>query len=236
MPTKRRTPAKPKSKPRRPAAGERKRDATRRVLLERALQLFQARGVEATTMRDIARAANLSLGAAYYYFPSKEALMFAYYEDNQREMEALVERTGGSVRERLGAVMHGKLESIRPQRAMLGRIIARLVDPSDPVGAFSAQTRAVRERAIAVFVRALAGSGLPAESLAVAAHTMWLLQLAAMLVYVNDDSPRASRTHGLVDDGLDLLVSLLPLLGTAPGRMLAERVTSALARAGIALH
>ena len=34
-------------------------------------------------MRDIAKAAGLSLGAAYYYFPSKEALVFAYYEQNQ---------------------------------------------------------------------------------------------------------------------------------------------------------
>ena len=72
------------SKRRRPRPdGERKSEATRRKLLERALRLFQHRGVEATTMRDIARAAGLSLGAAYYYFPSKEALLFAYYEANQ---------------------------------------------------------------------------------------------------------------------------------------------------------
>lgn len=214
---------------------EPKSAATRRHLLETALALFQANGVDATTMRAIAEAAGLSLGAAYYYFPSKEALIFAFYEENQRAMEKLAERAGGTLRERLGALLHGKLDSIRPQRAMLHTILARLVDPGDPLGAFSAQTRAVRERAIALFARALDDSGLPPTAVAVAAHALWLLQLAAMLVYVHDTSARAARTHGLVDDGLDLLVPLLPLLGSPGGAAICERVVGALGRAGIAI-
>src|SRR5690348_1319578 len=85
-PTKPETAAK-STKSRRPKRlpDEKKRDATRRHLVERALALFQERGVEGTTMRDIAKAAGMSLGAAYYYFPSKEALVFAFYEDNQAE-------------------------------------------------------------------------------------------------------------------------------------------------------
>src|SRR6478672_13238608 len=104
-----RTKRTPRTKP-----NEKKSDATRRHLLDRALVLFQQRGVEATTMRDIAKAAGLSLGAAYYYFPSKDALVFAYYEDNQREMEELGARAEGTLREKLGAIFHGKLEGIRP--------------------------------------------------------------------------------------------------------------------------
>jgi len=134
---------------------ERKRDATRGKLLDRALKLFQKRGVEATTMRDIAKAAGLSLGAAYYYFPSKEALVFAYYEANQAELEEVARRASGTVRERLGIVFHAKLESIRPHRKMLSSIIQRLVDPSDPVGPFSTQTRAVREHAIGLIEQVL---------------------------------------------------------------------------------
>jgi AcrR family transcriptional regulator len=215
-------------------AGERKRDATRRTLLERALVLFQARGVDATTMRDIAEAAGLSLGAAYYYFPSKDALIFAYYEANQAEAEAAAPTTG-TVRARLGALLHGKLASIRPQRAMLASIIQRLVDPGDPLSAFSSATASVRGRAIEAFARALASSGLPAEIVPLAAHALWLLQLACMLVYVHDDSPGEARTHGLVDDGLDLIVPLLPLLASPPGRAVCERMLAALARAGMRL-
>ncbi len=228
----RRTPRPPRREPR---EGERKRDTTRRVLLERALGLFQDRGVEATTMRDIARAAGLSLGAAYYYFPSKEALVFAFYEENQAAIELVAARADGTVRERVGRVLHAKLDSIRPHRAMLAAIIQRLVDPGDPLGAFSTQTTAVRQRAIAIFARALEGSGLPPETITVTAHALWLLQLACMLVFVHDDSPDGARTHGLVDDGLDLLVPMLPLLGTPAGRAICERVIGALGRAGMVL-
>lgn len=241
----------PRRPPRARRDGERKRDATRRLLLERAHRLFQQRGVDATTMRDIAKAAGLSLGAAYYYFPSKEAMLFAFYEDNQAGFEELGARLDrpaaepaaaaaegrppppATVRARLGALMHGQLESIAAHRAMLRSIIHHLVDPSDPLSAFSDQSRAVRARALAVLSGALAGLALPPPALAVAAHALWLLLLACMLVYVHDDSPGGARTHGLVDDGLDLLVPLLPFLGTPPGLALCERATAALARAGI---
>jgi len=241
----------PKPKSRRPVrrTGEAKRDATRRTLLERALELFQKHGVEATTMRDIARAAGLSLGAAYYYFPSKEALVFAYYEENQTQVEETAERApkessragvgveptpaSRTVRERLGTIFHAKLESIRPQRAMLASILPHLVNPGDPLSAFSAQTRGVRIRAIAMFERALADPMLPPGVVPVLANALWLLQLACMLVYVNDDSPNESRTHGLVDDGLDMLVPMLPLLATPMGAALCDRIVAALGRAGI---
>jgi len=209
---------------------ETKSEATRRHLLDRALALFAKRGVEATTMRDIAKAAGLSLGAAYYYFPSKEALVFAYYEANQEASDHL--ETTGTLRERLGALFHGKLSTVRPQRAMLASILGHLVNPSDPLSAFSTQSRAVRERAIAQFTRAL-GTDVPAAQVPLVASTLWLLHLAAMLLYVSDDSPDQQRTHGLVEDGLDLLVPLLPFLATPMGAALTLRVNAALDRAGI---
>lgn len=209
---------------------ETKSESTRRHLLDQALALFRKRGVEATTMREIAKAAGLSLGAAYYYFPSKEALVFAYYEANQTANDALAPT--GTLRERLGALFHGTLDTIQPQRAMLASILGHLVNPTDPLSAFSTQSRAVRERAIAQFTRAL-GTDVPPAQVPLVAGTLWLLHLGAMLLYVSDDSPEQRRTHGLVDDGLDLLVPLLPLLATPMGAAMVGRVTAALDRAGI---
>lgn len=209
-----------------------KREATRRLLLDRALELFQRRGVEATTMRDIAKAAKLSLGAAYYYFPSKDALVFAYYEANQAEMEAVAIEASGDLRARLGLVFHRKLVSIRPYRRMLAAIVQRLIDPADPMSAFSSTSHSVRARAIAVLEHVV-GPDLPPQSASLAAQTLWLVMLAMMLVSINDKSKGQARTHRLVDDALDLLVPLVPMLSTPVGRTLAERVTRALARAKI---
>lgn len=184
-------------------------------------------------MRDIARAAGLSLGAAYYYFDSKEALVFAYYEANQAEIEVIAASATGTVRERLGALFHGKLATIRPQRRMLAAIVQRLANPSDPVSAFSAQTGAVRERAMAMLDQAVAAADLPADVRPLVTRALWLLQLALMLVYVNDESPDEARTHGLTDDALDLIVPMLPLLATPMGHAIAARLMDSLARAGL---
>ena len=59
-------------------------DTSRRVF-DTALRLFRDRGFEGTTMRDIADEAGLSLGAAYHYFVSKDAIVHAYYDRVQDE-------------------------------------------------------------------------------------------------------------------------------------------------------
>ena len=59
---------------------------TQARIFDAALALFRTRGFEATTMRDVAEAAELSLGAAYHYFSSKEAIVLAYYTRVQDTM------------------------------------------------------------------------------------------------------------------------------------------------------
>jgi len=147
----------------------------------------------------------------------------------------LLDQATGSARERLGAVFHGKLASVRAQRKMLAAIVGRLVDPGDPLSALSAQQRAVRARAIAVIARALDGTNHAPEVVQLAADALWLFMMACLLLYVHDDSPDQARTHGLVDDALDLIVPMLPLLATPIGQAMCARVTTALARAGIAI-
>ena len=53
---------------------EREKLARREAIMESAQELFFAKGFNATTMDEIAHKAELSKGALYLYFPSKEAL------------------------------------------------------------------------------------------------------------------------------------------------------------------
>ncbi len=55
-----------------------KSEETRERILNAALKLFRDRGFEAATMRDIAEEAGVATGAAYYYFPSKDAIVMEY--------------------------------------------------------------------------------------------------------------------------------------------------------------
>ena len=72
------------------------RQASRRSVLRHALSLFNANGVEATTIDDLKRASGQSVGTIYHHFKNKEgvvgALFFAAFDDQSR---AIAERTAG---------------------------------------------------------------------------------------------------------------------------------------------
>ncbi len=55
-------------------------EARRRAFVEAATTLFFEQGVEATTMQQIARAAGVSYGLFYHYFPAKEDILTAAVE------------------------------------------------------------------------------------------------------------------------------------------------------------
>lgn len=57
---------------------ERKKEATRRALLETANRLFHKKGFEAATLDEICEAASISRRTFFRYFPNKEALVFPH--------------------------------------------------------------------------------------------------------------------------------------------------------------
>src|SRR3954462_12285076 len=67
-----------------------KAEETRERILDAALKLFRERGFDETTMRDIAAAAGVATGAAYYYFRSKEDLVMAFYVRTAEEARELM--------------------------------------------------------------------------------------------------------------------------------------------------
>jgi AcrR family transcriptional regulator len=84
----------------------RRREKTRRALLEAALALIASRGLESTRIEDVTEAADLGKGAFYNYFDSKEALVAALLADAVRELDQeFLAEISGSEAERLRAVV-----------------------------------------------------------------------------------------------------------------------------------
>jgi AcrR family transcriptional regulator len=64
-----------------PKIAEEARAARRDQIIAAATECFARSGYHVTTMADIAEAAGVSKGTPYLYFPSKEALFIALYEE-----------------------------------------------------------------------------------------------------------------------------------------------------------
>jgi len=69
---------------------ERKRQQTRERLTRAAMALFLERGFEATTLDDIAAAADISRRSFFHYFESKEDVVFAWQEESTAALIAAV--------------------------------------------------------------------------------------------------------------------------------------------------
>jgi AcrR family transcriptional regulator len=68
------------------------RQTRRAEVLEAATALFASRGFAKTTVADVAHSLGLRAPALYYYFPSKEALLFAVLERAMVQLNATLDQ------------------------------------------------------------------------------------------------------------------------------------------------
>src|SRR5262249_32144343 len=189
---------------------------TRRRIYEAALKLFREQGFEQTTMRDIAAKAGVALGAAYYYFSSKDAIVLAFYQEMQAStQESILEALAGhkKLKDRIRVVLEKRLEVLEPNRKFCDALFRHAPDAGDPLSPFSPETRPIRERAIEHLRVALDGGDIkvPADLKPHVPYLLWLYQMAIILFWLYDRSPRQERTSKLMEKSLGLLVTVLRL-------------------------
>jgi AcrR family transcriptional regulator len=196
-------------------------ERTKGLIFEKALELFRSRGYQVTTMRDIAQAAKVATGAAYYYFPSKEAIVSAYYEQVQASHAAKVrEELAGKeeLGERLASVLHSKLEILKDDRKFLGALFRYTGEPGHPLSVFEKGTEARRKQSVQIFRETLGGSELGAEWNELFPWGLWLAHLGMILYFIHDESEAQAKTHRLVDRFVEMLVGLVELTNSALAR------------------
>jgi len=166
-------------------------------------------------MREIAAAAGVATGAAYYYFDSKEAIVMAFYEQAQEEMQAdlvLKLATAKTLEARLRTIITEKLEYFAPNRKLLGALSAH-ADPDHPLSPFSREVKAIREQDLASFEAAANDSGvkLPKDIQPYLPRLLWMYQMGLILFWVYDRSPQQRRTKALFEQTLKMILLTLKL-------------------------
>jgi AcrR family transcriptional regulator len=191
-------------------------------ILEAALALFRKEGFDTTTMRDIAKKARVATGAAYYYYPSKDAIVMDFYQRSCAEMQPKIEaalQEASGLETRLRQLIQVKLVHFAPNRGVLRALLRNGADPRHPLSPFSPETKEIRDIDIDWFRRILVDCGMriPRDLEAHLPGVLWFLQMGVIFFWVIDESQDQARTARLLDLAARsvatlIRVSALPLM------------------------
>lgn len=194
--------------------------AARDRLYATAIRLIAERGYEATTLRDIAKEADVSAGLLYRYFPSKQAVVLALYDElsTAYALQAAGMRPG-RWRDRFLFAVKTSLQVLEPHQMALRALTPVMVGDPDE-GIFAASTAFSRLRVQRVFEEAVTGStDAPAQPLAAAlGRLLYLVHLAVLLWWLLDKSSGQRATVALVSLTQQLLPSAALALRVPPVR------------------
>ncbi len=180
----------------RPAGETAQGAAARERLYQVAIGMIAKRGYEATTLRDIAREADVSVGLLYRYFPGKQAIVLALYDelsaDYARQAAAMPD---GRWRDRFLFALTKSLDVLRPHQVALRALTPVMVgDPEE--GIFSTRTAFSRLRVQRVFENAVVqSSDAPKQPLARGARPSALPRAPVGAALVAARQERESARH-----------------------------------------
>ena len=182
--------------------------------------MISERGYEATTLREIAKEAGVSVGLLYRYFPSKQAVITALYDELSHDFAR--ETAGmkpGTWRDRCLDALETSLRVLQPHRTTLRALIPILIAHPDD-GVFGGSTVFSRLRVQQVFEDVVTCSAdAPKPPLAAAlGRFLYLVHLAVLLWWLLDKTPRQRATEALVRLIKRLLPSAALALRLSPTR------------------
>src|SRR3954468_880579 len=166
-----------------PGRRERKKEDIRRRILDAALALFQSKGFDETTTKQIATRARIAEGTLFNYFATKEEIALHFFE---REVEHAIVAVRGNKRlakapleEKLFALVQAQIDFLAPHERFIGAALVSALRPASTL-AHGVRADALRERYLA-FVDELVGESFaPGRRPLVswfAPHAFWIYYL-----------------------------------------------------------
>jgi AcrR family transcriptional regulator len=213
-----------------------KSDDTRAKITETAIESFRQRGYDQTTIRLIADEAGISVGNAYYYFPTKNHLVQELYlrvQGDHLERVHAAFGTSTDIAKRLEIALLCGLDATGSFHDSAAGFLAAAVAPTSAVSPFGADAAESRAMAIQVFQEVVDGStnAIPADLKRQLPELLWLAYMGLTLFWVYDDSEGQAKSRALAKGTSKLFGTVLPLarlpFARTPLNQLLELIRSA---------
>jgi len=213
-PMRRETPSRRRATKRQTGKRAETKAATQRKILQAALRLFQRRGFDATTTKQIAHAAGIAEGTIFNYFPTKEEIALFFFEQEVEHAITAVRANKrlarASLDEKLFALLQYQFEYLGKHERFIWAALLEALRPGSPL-AFSARALSMRARYLGFVEELIASSlhrGNRTQIQAWAAQAFWIYYMGALLYWLNDKSPGKQNTIAFVDRSLKAGVTL----------------------------
>lgn len=108
---------------------ERRKERTRRGLLQAADHLFREKGFDATTVEEIAHAADVAKGTFFNYFETKETLLIYLLAMQIEDALAELPGAGQSAPERIRLTLKAAWDALMPYRHLIRHAVLHNVRP-----------------------------------------------------------------------------------------------------------
>lgn len=191
------------------------KEANRKAILKAATVLMEEQGVKATTMRQIAKAAGVGDATIYNYFPTKEAILYAYYQDHAaacvETLKAVSDFNTFTLQEQLQSLFDASLGLFLPDREFVSRTFRLvLLNGSRDWGQVRPIRRVFLEAVNDMLAAAVEVGEIPDQVFEDLIGQFFMDAYTGMVLYwLTDTSEQFHNTRVLVDQGLGLAVALL---------------------------
>jgi AcrR family transcriptional regulator len=188
---------------------EEKKEETKRRMLEAARELFQRKGFDQATTRDIAQAAGVAAGTLFNYFPTKEAVAMALVAEGlrqAREEQSARRRMEETPEEALFALVAAQLRRLKPYRRLLPALLETLWSPWVP-GAPDSEAELLRVEHLES-VRRIVAAGEEVDPPFL--HLYWSLYTGVLAFWSKDSSRHQEETLAVLDQATRMFVRAFP--------------------------
>ena len=182
----------------------------RNKIILAAVDLVTSKGLKAATMREIARQAGLGDATIYNYFPTKEAIVYGYYEDKFDQVAEQLKRIKDfneyTFQEQLQTFFETKLELLLPDREFLEKTFKTTFFT---LSQHSSRIRPIKEKFMAIvediFEAAMEVGEIPDQVVReLTIQFFWEYYIGIVIYWLKDDSDQFEGTSIFIDNSIDL--------------------------------